>query len=235
MKTLFLTLTSMFLLSGCVVEVIDSPRRQDDSSIHSSSSNSSAASRTSNSLSSDECRGENFHYTIKRNSRLEKNHYNIGESLAGRIYVGAYEYGQDSCETKQINAWDRYEEDIWGIWIEITQLSPYMPEFIETYFVPEEALSYLHESMEMGMIINLDFITLDHKFDDGAEYVIRVKIENESGVMTSSNTWHNDIAAAKVLGFSFGETLDDNEQDLNTTAEASENDLTEESGLEEGA
>lgn len=139
-------------------------------------------------------------YTVKRNSKLDRRVYDNGERLSGRFYVSSYIVRQNACEDAG-SSHRLYKDDVKGVWLEITQMQPYDPSFIKTYFVPEEATSFIDDSRELGILINPDFLVLDNQYQTGADYLIRIQIENKTGVVNSSGTWHNDIEAFNVMGF----------------------------------
>lgn len=139
-------------------------------------------------------------YSVKRNSKLDRRVYGPGEHLSGRFYVSSYVVKQGDCENTD-SSHRLYRDDIKGVWFEISQMQPYDPSFIKTYFVPEEAASFVDSSAELGIIINPDFLVLDNQFRPGSGYLIRIQIENKAGVVNSSGTWHNDIEAFNVMGF----------------------------------
>jgi len=147
-------------------------------------------------------------YSISRNSNLKKKTYEVGDHLYGEIMVSAFQYGSGRCsDSNKLNTADLYSKDIRNIWIEVTQLVPYKPAFIETYFVPEEAISFKTKSQELGLFIDPDFITLDNYYEQGAEFILRVMIENNNGTVTSASTWNNDMEAARSIGFKIAEDL----------------------------
>jgi hypothetical protein len=158
-------------------------------------------------LSVDPCAGQSsdvddniVRYTVKRNSKLDRRVYEHGERLSGRFYVSSYVVRQGQCEDTD-SSHRLYKDDIKGVWLELSQMRPYDPTFIKTYFVPEEATSFVDDSHELGIIINPDFLVIDNQFRKDSDYLIRIQIENKTGVVNSSGTWHNDIEAFNVVGF----------------------------------
>jgi hypothetical protein len=196
------------LLTGCGVWIHDEDDDDHDGidSVYYTDINPSsptpAPTPTPNPCSPDE-RKPDVIYSVTRNSRLETNRYEIGSRLQGRIYVSAYQLGRDGCEAP-VGTRDLYEKDVRGIWIEVTQMAPYDSSFIKTYSVPEEAVSFHDASEDMGLIIDPSYIVLDGTFAAGHDYLVRIKLENGNGVVTSAKAWNNDMEAFHSIGFTVG-------------------------------
>lgn len=196
-------------LSACSYHEVDDAEqdqsRQDGTSRPSSSAGPGPGMQQP--VPTDPCAGESdevddsiVRYTVKRNSKLDRRVYENGERLSGRFYVSSYVVRQGQCEDTE-SSHRLYKDDIKGVWLELSQMRPYDPTFIKTYFVPEEATSFVDDSHELGIIINPDFLVIDNQFKKDGDYLIRIQIENKTGVVNSSGTWHNDIEAFNVMGF----------------------------------
>jgi hypothetical protein len=109
---------------------------------------------------------------------------------------------------------ERYGENVRNMWLEITQLAPFDPYFVKTYFIPEENVSFKNTSEETGIILDIDFVILDGQYQQETDYLIKVFVENRNGVVSSAGTWNNDMEAFQSLGFTLNsdESLQGQEQ-----------------------
>lgn len=201
-------LTTMVFISGC-----GNYENHDDSEGHGNIApgrQEPVSSRpvTANPPPVDPCAGKDpavddslVRYTVQRNSKLDQRTYTTGENLVGRFYIASYVVSKGACDDTG-STHRLYEDDIKGVWLEISQMRPYDPTFVKTYFVPEEAMSFVDDSLELGIIINPEFLVIDRHYTSGNDYLIRLQVENKTGVVNSSGTWHNDIEAFNVMGFS---------------------------------